>query len=605
MTDSSWQQAVLRDIGFSQRGLQTSDEAPTGVAPPSWGADAPRPAPRPAPAQDAPGPAGAQPYSSPPAGPAQPATPQPPAPQPAPQPAAQPAPQPAAAPPADARPASADPSSQATQQPPQAHPEPDPRPAPVPAAPETPDQQASQQPPHDAPRQQDAPQQQDATQPGTPQQEAPVPQEAPRQDAPQQNAAQQDAAAAQAPPQPDAAPQPPEPAQQPQGQEPSAQQGADVPAEPQQADLLVHSEFDWEAAVNPVLGAVPTADQSGRDGAEPGDAASGGSAPPAHGQQPAPGQAVPGQGVPGQAGDAHQIPADDLVRKNQHGDPLARRLGRGVRNAMGGGAREARERAAFAELMQRSVPSSRQIAVASVRGGAGKTTMAAMLATELALHRADRVLAADADAELGSLPLRLGVRPQMSLFELAAANPATFEEVERYLARTPQGLYVLSSTRGGRIAGEFTLETFQTALSSVSRYVAATVVDCGAGILTEVNRGVVAGSHGLVLVTPGTVDGALSARGALEWYSANDQGGLLGRTVIAMVSHAPQVGADLQRAQQMLAAWGLPVVFVPYDRHLATGSSVELSKVSAAARSAFTRIVHEVFSRSLAAGGVH
>ncbi|MCP9980029.1 AAA family ATPase [Actinomadura madurae] len=277
-------------------------------------------------------------------------------------------------------------------------------------------------------------------------------------------------------------------------------------------------------------------------------------------------------------------------------------MGRGVRNAMGGGAREAREQAAFAELMQRPVPSSRQIAVASVRGGAGKTTMAALVATELARHRADRVLAADADAELGSLPLRLGVYAQLSLFDLAAQNPHTFEEAERFLTRTPDGLYVLSSTRGGRIAGEFTLETFQTALSAVGRYVAATVVDCGAGILTEVNRGVIAGSHGLVLVTPGTVDGALSARGALEWFSANNQQALLPRTVIAMVSHAPQVGADLQRAHQMLTAWGLPVVSVPYDRQLATGSSLDLSRVSAAARTAVTRVVHEVFSRSLTAG---
>ncbi|MGH3242678.1 MAG: MinD/ParA family ATP-binding protein, partial [Spirillospora sp.] len=286
-----------------------------------------------------------------------------------------------------------------------------------------------------------------------------------------------------------------------------------------------------------------------------------------------------------------------------HGDPLARRMGRGVRNAMGGGAREARDQAAFADLMQRPVPSSRQIAIASVRGGAGKTTMAALVATELARHRSDRVLAADADAELGSLPLRLGVRPHLSLFDLAAQNPTTFQEAEAFLTRTRDGLYVLSSTRGGRIAGEFALETFQAALSTVSRYVAATVIDCGAGILTEVNRGVVASSHGLVLVTPGTVDGALSARGALEWYAANDQRGLLGRTVIAMVSHAPQVGADLQRAHQMLSAWGLPVVFVPYDRQLATGSSVDMSKVSAAARAAVTRIVHEVFARSLGAGG--
>ncbi|NEA24095.1 MinD/ParA family ATP-binding protein, partial [Actinomadura bangladeshensis] len=344
---------------------------------------------------------------------------------------------------------------------------------------------------------------------------------------------------------------------------------------------LVHSDFDWESAVNPVLGGV----SSSGEGAAPAPQA------PAPAAQPAPSDQAAGVG--------HQIPAHELVRRNQHGDPLARRVGRGVRNAMGGGGREAREHAGFIDLMQRPVPSTRRIAVASVRGGAGKTTMAALVATELARYRQDRVLAADADAELGSLPLRLGVRTELSLFDLAGQNPSTFEEAARYLARTPEGLFVLSSTRGGRIAGEFTLDMFQSALSVVGRYVGTTVVDCGAGILTELNRGVVASAHGLVLVTPGTVDGALSARGALEWYAANDLQDLLRRTVIAMVSHAPQVGADLHRAQQMLSAWGLPVVFVPYDRHLATGSSVDMNKVSAAARTAVTRVVHEVFARAL------
>ncbi|XRQ10856.1 MinD/ParA family ATP-binding protein [Actinomadura welshii] len=606
MTDSSWQQAVLRDIGVSKRGLQQLDDAPTSVGERSWGADAPRPAPAQPPApvqdssvQDSPQAPEAQTFP-PPADAAQPApgSPEPsPAPAPAPAPSQHatpqtPAPQfptsPAPAPQQAAPQQAAPPQVAAQQVDPQ--PSPDQQPAsqqPAPQQAQAAEQQAMPQPPmdqqstaHQAPPQPAAPQlpAQEAPAPEPPTPEVPAPEAAAQQWAAPEQAAAQAPAQQQAPPA-QAAPQ----------------HGADVPPAPQQAEPLIHPDFDWEAAVSPVLGAAAPGDEARQDGPGPAAASAGTPAPqaPVHPAQP------------GQAGGAHQIPADDLVRKNQHGDPLARRMGRGVRNAMGGGAREARARAAFADLMQRSVPSSRQIAVASVRGGAGKTTMAAMLATELALNRADRVLAADADAELGSLPLRLGVRPELSLFDLAAQNPSTFQEAEGFLTRTPQGLYVLSSTRGGRIAGEFTLETFQTALSAVSRYVAATVVDCGAGILTEVNRGVVASSHGLVLVTPGTVDGALSARGALEWYSSNDQAGLLSRTVVAMVSHAPQVGADLQRAQQMLAAWGLPVVFVPYDRHLATGSSVNLSKVSAAARAACTHIVYEVFSRSLSAGGVH
>ncbi|MFF0519159.1 CpaE family protein [Actinomadura nitritigenes] len=594
MSDSSWQQAVLREIGVSRRGLQVLDATPSAPAQGTWGADAP-----PRPAEER------APAASVPAQVTQAARPEP---QPAPVQAAQPVQAAPEAPPpvpeAPPFPQVADASQGAQDEPAPLLPEP---PAPEPVAPEpvvpepVPSPQIQQQAAAQQPVQQPAFQEQAF-------QEQAFQEQAAQQAAAQQQAVTRQQAAPHQPMQPAEQQQPPQQAEQQQPPQQTMQQAVDVPAETQQQiDPLVHSDFDWEAAVNPVLGAVqPAADQAahqgqraGQQGAWPDPAAAAQQhAQPAAPVQPVmPGQpAGPGQ-VPGQ-----EIPPADLVRRNQHGDALARRVGRGVLKAVGGGAREARLLAAFGELMQRSVPSSRQIAVASVRGGAGKTTMAALVATELARHRADRVLAADADAELGSLPLRLGVRSQLSLFELAAQNPQSFEEAARFLTRTPDGLWVLSSTRGGRIAGEFTLETFETALSAVSRYVAATVVDCGAGILTEVNRGVIAGSHGLVLVTPGTVDGALSARGALEWFVSNDQQDVLRRTVIAMVSHAPQVGADLQRAHQMLAAWGLPVVAVPYDRHLATGSSLELGRVSAAARMAGIQVVHEVFARSLGAG---
>nr|WP_237417964.1 MinD/ParA family protein [Actinomadura rayongensis] len=367
----------------------------------------------------------------------------------------------------------------------------------------------------------------------------------------------------------------------------------DPASAPQPAVPLYNPDFDPEMAVAPTVGGAP--------GAPPPDA---GTEEP---DSPAP--SAPRQ-APAQPQPQHQqqggVPmADDLVRKNQHGDPLIRRFGRAARKAVGAtGPQDPATQAEIAALLQRAVPSYRQIAVASVRGGAGKTSMAALLATELARHRADRVIAMDADAELGSLPLRLGVRPEQSLFDLAARQPRTFDEAAQYLARTEAGLWVLSSTRGGRIAGEFTIETFQAALAAISRYFAAAVVDCGAGILTELHRGILGQTHGLVLVTPATADGALSARGALEWFAGNGQQALLSRTVIAMVTHAPQVGADLERAREMLAAWGLPIVLVPYDRHLAAGGSLDMTKIGEATRGAAGLIASEAFARALGGVGV-
>ncbi|MFI6514786.1 hypothetical protein ACIBF1_04405 [Spirillospora sp. NPDC050679] len=386
-------------------------------------------------------------------------------------------------------------------------------------------------------------------------------------------------------------------AQDPFGDDGTAAAPPEQPAEQPQPDPytappspapipLANPDFDPEMAIAPVVGAAPGIPD----------------APPAEGEEQDERQA-PAAPVPPPLPQPQQggVPvADELVRKNQHGDPLLRRVGRGMRKAVGAsGATGIKTQAELVEMLQRPVAGYRQLAVASVRGGAGKTSMAALVATELARHRADRVLAVDADAELGSLPLRLGVRTELSLFDLAGRQPRTFEEAAQFLARTESGLWALSSTRGGRIAGEFTVDTFQSALSALTRYFAAVIVDCGAGILTELHRGILAHTHGLVLVTPGTVDGALSARGALEWFAGNGQQALIARTVIAMVSHAPQAGADLDRARQMLTEWGVPVVHVPYDRHLATGGALDLSKVGADTGTAVGRIAAEVFARSI------
>jgi MinD-like ATPase involved in chromosome partitioning or flagellar assembly len=292
------------------------------------------------------------------------------------------------------------------------------------------------------------------------------------------------------------------------------------------------------------------------------------------------------------------IAAQDLVRRAAHGDPFARRLSRGVRRVVGAsGAGEVRRTADVELALGRQLPSRRQIAVTSIRGGAGKTTVAGLTATVIAQYRQDRVLAVDADSGLGSLPLRLGVAPQRSVHDLAAAQPRSFEDVTQFLARTADGLWVLSGTAGGRIGGELDLATYKKAVGALSRYFAAIVVDCGAGLLPELQRGVLADSHSQIMVTPGTVDGAISAQGALDWQARNGFEHLLPRTVIAFVTHTPHVDADLGRAAQMMG--GMPVVHLPYDRHLATGTAVESARIGEDTRAAVIRVAVEGFARAV------
>ncbi|MEV0403774.1 hypothetical protein [Actinoallomurus sp. NPDC050550] len=382
------------------------------------------------------------------------------------------------------------------------------------------------------------------------------------------------------------------------------------------------SQVQWDQAAQPAWGAeaaeqqgAPTGpareawDQSGSEAwrLEPEDPAS---QPPRNPRASGPQQGGPQQGGPQQGGPPQTGPpvtggpiaARDLVRRSAYGDPLMRRMSRGMLRAVGAAAANDVRKAADVEaVLSRPVPSSRQIAVTSIRGGAGKTTVAGLTATVIAQYRQDRVLAVDADSGLGSLPLRMGVGNQRSLHDLTSAHPRSFEEASRYLAQTTDGLWVLSGTAGGRITGELDLATFRAAAGAMSRYFAATVVDCGAGLLPELQRGILSDSHAQVMVTPGTVDGALSAHGALEWQARNGYDHLLPRTVIAFVTHTPHVDADLGRAAQMLSSGGLPVVHIPYDRHLAAGTAVESARIGHETRAAVIRIAVEAFARAVAA----
>ncbi|MBC6457973.1 MinD/ParA family protein [Actinomadura sp. HBU206391] len=330
------------------------------------------------------------------------------------------------------------------------------------------------------------------------------------------------------------------------------------------------------------------------------------------GAQPPPDRPAPPYGAnPAQqsgAPNAAWYPADspsqtapggnDFVRRNVHGDPLMRRMGHGVRKAVGASAAQnVRQLAEMAEWIRRPIASCRQIAVTSIRGGAGKTTVSALTAAMIADYRGDRVLAVDADAGLGSLPLRLKSPTERSLHDLARVRLNSFEETGQYLGRASESLWVLPATTAGRVSVDLELETFRAAIGNVTRYFSAAVIDCGAG-LGELQRGILTGVHGQIIVAQGTADGALSTRSTLEWMFGNGYGPLLSRTVIVLMTHSPHVDSDLERARHMLSAGGMPVVHVPYDRQLATGAAIDMTRISEGSRVAATRIAAEILARS-------
>lgn len=246
---------------------------------------------------------------------------------------------------------------------------------------------------------------------------------------------------------------------------------------------------------------------------------------------------------------------------------------------------ESREFAGLLADMQRPVTTGRRIVVTSIRGGAGKTTVSALLATALAQMRTDRVLVFASDAGIGSLPLRLGLgsaAPRLPRFD---PNATSFAGIQPCLAPTAEGLWMLPSA--GPPARSKMLAT------AISRFFAITVADCGRGSELDL----LPDAHAHLLVTPATEDGVRSAQQGLDWLAASGMSRILPRTVVMLVAHGPHADTDSTR----ISVPGVRVVPLPYDRHLAAGTAIDPALIAAATREGCLRAAAALVARATAA----
>jgi MinD-like ATPase involved in chromosome partitioning or flagellar assembly len=310
-------------------------------------------------------------------------------------------------------------------------------------------------------------------------------------------------------------------------------------------------------------------------------------APPAAATAPPPVAAAPAAvGVGGAPSDAAAEPParpsgppeldpERFTRARHHREPAGRRVLHRARELLGVQAsREVREAVARAERLRQPVTTLRRLAVLSSRGGAGKTTVATLLATTLAGSRHDRVVAVDAAPALGSLALRAGAaspRP-VAAFGRAAPSVRAFDQADPHLGRGHGGLWLLT---GGGADDRLDLPAYRAAVAALSRFFAVLVTDCGPDPADELNLGVLGDAHALALVTPATVDGVVSAHQALGWLRTTPAAALVSRTVVVLSSQSPHAeGVDLKRGARTLASQGVRVARLPYDRHLAAGARI-------------------------------
>ncbi|MDF9814783.1 type VII secretion protein [Streptomyces sp. SPB162] len=283
------------------------------------------------------------------------------------------------------------------------------------------------------------------------------------------------------------------------------------------------------------------------------------------------------------------------------GDSMARRTGRSLRKLTASAAREVAEESRVARELQQPVTTGRVIAVTSIRGGAGKTTAAALLARTFNHYRHDPVLALEADAVLGTLPVRLGAQSvRWSCAELAHLLTPSMQltDITGYLVPLTDGGWLLPASQGG-VGAPLDVRTYRTVSLALRRYFAVTVVDCET-LPGEVARTAMDTAHARVVVAPMTAEGVNGTRVVLDWL-ARLPDSALATTVVALTANSPDPVLDLKAAAAHLRETGVTVVSLPYDRHLAGGGPIRTALLGDATRRAATLLAAEAMERAVRA----
>jgi len=224
------------------------------------------------------------------------------------------------------------------------------------------------------------------------------------------------------------------------------------------------------------------------------------------------------------------------------------------------------------------ITTGRRIVVVGTAGGAGTSTVTAVMAklfgslrqeTVMALDSTDhsgrllRYLGAPAPAPMSALMHQLRTLPVRTLPDATAGAVPCGNQI---FAADRQDVPTLADSPIG--VAEWT-----DVSSTLSRFMAVTVVDAGHSPLSRHTAALLATAHAVVLVTPpGEADAALLGKIRTELADSFPAAQQLGVTV-----RSRQAGAS--------AADGLP-----YDRHLAPGGALQLSRLGSRTRIAATEL---------------
>jgi MinD-like ATPase involved in chromosome partitioning or flagellar assembly len=217
------------------------------------------------------------------------------------------------------------------------------------------------------------------------------------------------------------------------------------------------------------------------------------------------------------------------------------------------------------------------VGIASEKGGVGKTTLAALLAAELAEGRRESVGVADLNPDLGTLPDRFGVRPHHSIRDLLAhveEIPWRYH-VHDFMEKVPEmNVRVLAASTDRKIRHQLNVSDVELLAELFAPFFSFAILDNGTHITHEAMLGTLRVAHGMVLVTDNTKDGANLARKTLQFLTDNGFPEIRRRVVVAVVAKETASPVKVRAIERAFSDHVRELVVIPYDPALDGGGKI-------------------------------
>ncbi|WP_157535349.1 MinD/ParA family ATP-binding protein [Nocardia inohanensis] len=246
----------------------------------------------------------------------------------------------------------------------------------------------------------------------------------------------------------------------------------------------------------------------------------------------------------------------------------------------------------LADRVNQPVRGDYRIAILSLKGGVGKTTTTVGLGSTFSSLRGDRVIAIDANPDLGTLAHRVPRQTRSTVRNLLEDNHISrYSDVRAHTSQAPSRLEVLASEQDPAVSEAFSEADYRKAIGILQQFYNIILTDCGTGLMHSAMAGVLDMASSLVLVTSPAIDGARSASATLDWLDHHGYHKLVERTVVVVnASRKGSSTVDLDQLRKLFLDRTRAVQVVPFDDHLAEGAEIDLELVSKPTRRALLEL---------------